>query len=85
MSAATNVVQSAAMARREEESEDGTVSMNFRLPKGIRATLLRYTSRPLGPNMTAIVVQALREWFARNPLPPEGSGGDPRLGQRGKR
>ena len=75
MSAPTNAVQSAAMARRDELA-DGTEQVNLRIPKDLRAKLVAYSRRPLGPTMTAIIVQALREWFARNPLPPDaGSGG----------
>lgn len=74
MSAQTNAVQSAAMARRDELST-GTEQVNLRIPSDLRALLVKYSTRPLGPTMTAIIVQALREWFARNPLPDDAAPG----------
>jgi hypothetical protein len=82
MSAPTNAVQSAAMARREPEPAEGTVAINLRLPARVKRLLEEYRRRwPLRPTMTTIIVTALEEWFARNPLPPDkdaGSGPGPR-------
>lgn len=73
MSVTFDAVQSAAMARRATETTDGTTDqVNLRIPKAVKAKLAEYNRRlPLRPTMTAIMLAALDDWFARNPLPPD--------------